>query len=104
MYLSLCFVCPARFCELTDNTECSVVFLKNLVSPALDGVIPSAAIDTVMLNYSRREHMYYIHIRIQYHTLTADVEAPIEDTKVQLEGCVSQSLLQCFWEVNAFGC
>ena len=102
MNFSLCFVCPARFCEITDNAEYSAAFLKKLVSPSLAYVTLVATLDTVVLNYSQREHMYYIQVYICYQQPDADY--PIEETKLQLEGRISQSLLQCFWEVNVFGC
>lgn len=104
MYFSLCFTCPARFCEITEDKDDSIDFLKNLVSQMAESLPLSATIENVMLNYSEKEHMYYV--RIFVHTfMIFENDAPDQgDMTLLIEGYISQVLLQCFWEVNAFGC
>ena len=104
MYFSLCFVCPARFCEITENMLCNVAFLKHLLSPRLNDSSLLVSVDSVMLDYSQKEHMYYVCVLVYYYTSPESAANDIEEMKLKLEGHMSQLLLQCFWEVSAFGC
>jgi hypothetical protein len=81
MDFSLCFVCPARYCEIIDDTTYSATFLKNLISLALDSTLWSAIADTVILRYSQKERMYYLQVHIHCHWLFDDVSAPAQETK-----------------------
>lgn len=104
MNFSLCFICPARFCEITEDAERGTKFLKNLLSPTLNALPLFAILDNVILDYSQKEHIYYVRVFVCFFTSSELAADYIEQIKLQLEGLMSHSLLECFWEVDASGC
>lgn len=101
MDFCLCFTCPGKFCELLPgDLESSSLFLEDLIRPVLKSLPLIAAGDFVKLDFSVSESMYLVQIHLRCRVPLEELPCDIEEIGLEIEDLVSQTLLQCFWEVH----
>ena len=101
----LCFTCPARYCELLPgDLGSSAIFLQDLIDQALNHFHLSAAVIAVELDFFLLESAYSVHINIRCDAHLGAIPSDMEALKLEVEGIVSQVMLQCFWEIHHSEC
>ncbi len=101
MDFCLCFTCPGKFCELLPgDLESSSIFLEGLIRPALKS-LPLVGVEyTIKLEFSVSESMYLVQICLRCCVPLKELPCDMEEISLEIEDLVSQTLLQCFWEVH----
>ncbi len=70
------------------------------IRPVLKGFPLIAAEDFVKLDFSVSESMYLVQIHLRCCDPLEELPYDIEELGLEIEDLISQTLLQCFWEVH----